>query len=72
MAILSIESMRKEKEKAKMVSVWRNNKITNTLLIAIPQSYIEKYDIKPQDNLLVSDTENGILLRKVDLGGIFQ
>lgn len=57
-----------EKEDPKVVRTWRNNQVSNTILLSIPHQLAKKYGIKVHTNLLAIDTDEGILLKKLEIG----
>ena len=73
MASVTLEDLKaKELERPIMVNVWKQSKQSHTILMAIPESYVKRYEIKPHDKLLVTDTPSGILLRQVNLEDLIQ
>jgi hypothetical protein len=63
MTLISNEYM-KQKEDPFVIHTWRNNKISNTVILSLPHTLAKKYEIQAHSNLLVIDTGEGILLKK--------
>ena len=47
--------------------VWTSNNISNTLITSIPNEFAEKHGIKLHTNLIVVDTSEGILYKKLEV-----
>lgn len=56
-----------EKEDPKVIRTWRNNQVSNTILLSLPHALAKKYGIKVHTNLLVIDTGEGLLLKKLEV-----
>ena len=56
-----------EKEDPKVIRTWRNNQVSNTILLSLPQDLAKKYGIGVHTNLLAIDTTEGILLKKLEV-----
>jgi hypothetical protein len=54
-----------QKEEPILIRTWRNNTISNTILMSIPKSLAKKHDITWSSNLLAIDTKEGILLKRL-------
>lgn len=55
----------KEKVDPFVIHCWRNNKISNTVIMSLPHQLAKKYGIQAHSNLLAIDTGEGVLLKKV-------
>ena len=64
MAMLTIGDMN-QKEDPFVIHTWRNNRISNTVLMSIPHELAKKYGITWHSNLLAIDTGEGVLLKRI-------
>ena len=55
-----------ETEDPKVIRTWRNNQISNTILLSLPHDLAKKYGIGVHTNFLAIDTTEGILLKKLE------
>jgi len=60
--------MLEDKQDPKVVRTWRNNKLSSTILLSLPHQLAKKHGIKVHTNLLAIDTDEGILLKKLEIG----
>jgi hypothetical protein len=59
-----------EKKDPKVVRTWRNNQVSSTILLSLPHDLAKKHGIGVHTNLLAIDTDQGILLKKLNLEGV--
>ena len=57
-----------EKEDPRVVRTWRNNQVSNTILLSIPHQLAKQFGIKVHTNLLAIPTGEVILLKKLEVG----
>jgi hypothetical protein len=55
-------------EDPQVIRTWRNNQNSNTIVLSLPHQLAKKYGIKVHTNLLAIDTNEGILLKKLEVG----
>jgi hypothetical protein len=58
------------REEIVIVKSWRNTDGCRTIVFPLPYKLAEKYHIEKPANLYLIPREDGILLKKVELGGI--
>lgn len=63
-------SMNQESPEVRVVRAWRNNRTSSTILFSIPSKLAKRYHITDSTNLLVIPTDEGILLKKLEMRDI--
>ena len=66
MSKLSTDYM-KENQEPIIRKTWRNNNISNTILLSIPNSLALKHGIKVGSNLIIEDRPDGIFFKKLEV-----
>jgi hypothetical protein len=56
-----------EKQEPIIRKTWRNNTVSNTILLSIPNSLALKHGIKVGSNLVIEDRPDGIFFKKLEL-----
>jgi hypothetical protein len=55
------------KEDPQVVRTWKSRYNSGTILTSIPHELVKKYGIKERMNLVVTDTGQGILYKKLEV-----
>ena len=56
-----------EMEDPQVVRTWKSRYNSNTILTSIPHELVKKYGIKERMNLVVIDTGDGVLYKKLEV-----